>query len=231
VQDGPFQLHQSHGHAAPQVASRKSREVFSLAGSEKISIIVYGPLMLLVSIFNLAVLIGAKAFREPPADILILANLFAVVKILVIFITMSTPPGIQSTMTSTRSTLSPTTTNPSAQGQASWGRWPKWPKASTQSSSASTTLEKSATPSKVAIERCSLDGSQPRNPLRLRFVSHSHHTWSLPGQGTRPHTLRLLRSKIQSSLSLHRRRCLNRLYLNSDNRFNRLPEVHKEDRE
>jgi len=45
--------------------------------------------MLIISIFNLGVLIGVKAFREPPSDIIILANIFAVVKIFTIFITMS----------------------------------------------------------------------------------------------------------------------------------------------
>ena len=45
--------------------------------------------MLLLSLFNLAVLVGVKAFREPPSDILILTNIFAGVKTVVIFVTMS----------------------------------------------------------------------------------------------------------------------------------------------
>ena len=45
--------------------------------------------MLIISIFNLGVLIGVKAFREPPSDIIILANISAVVKLIIIFITLS----------------------------------------------------------------------------------------------------------------------------------------------
>jgi len=64
--------------------------VFNISGSEKLSILIYGPFVLLVSIFNMGVLIGVKAYREPPSDILLFANVFSIMKILVIYITMST---------------------------------------------------------------------------------------------------------------------------------------------
>ena len=67
-----------------------SRSVFNLAGSQKLSIIIYGPQVLHVSIFNMGVLIGVKAYRQPPSDILLFSNIFSILKIFVIYLTMST---------------------------------------------------------------------------------------------------------------------------------------------
>lgn len=73
-----------------------------------------GTFDLVIATFNLIVLITVRALKEPPSDILLILTVFAIVKTLLIYITISTASPNQFTTTSSRLTPTPLTSIASA---------------------------------------------------------------------------------------------------------------------
>lgn len=68
----------------------RSRDFFFITSVERTIYLTVGSFDLLVSAFNLIVLITVRSLREPPSDILLILTIFAIVKTFLIYITIST---------------------------------------------------------------------------------------------------------------------------------------------
>ena len=67
----------------------RSRDFFSMTSVEKTVYLAVGSFDLIIAIFNLIVLITVRALREPPSDILLILTIFAIIKTLLIYFTIS----------------------------------------------------------------------------------------------------------------------------------------------
>lgn len=78
-----------------------------------------GSVDLATSIFNVCVLLGVRALKEPPSDILLVLTLYSITRAFLIYATVSTPLPTQSTTTPT-SQMCPLTSPVSAWRLVSW---------------------------------------------------------------------------------------------------------------
>lgn len=69
-----------------------------MSGNERMIYLSVGTVDLAVSIFNVGVLIGVRALKEPPSDILLVLTTFSIVRTLLIDTTISIHLLTQSTM-------------------------------------------------------------------------------------------------------------------------------------
>lgn len=110
----PFLCRDLSDPTAVRYVLGRCRDFFSMTSVERTVYLSVGTFDLVIAIFNLIVLITVRALREPPSDILLILTVFAIVKTLLIFITISTASLNQFTMTSSRLTPTPPTSIASA---------------------------------------------------------------------------------------------------------------------
>jgi hypothetical protein len=82
-----------------QVLLFQQRAYFPISGSERTIYLSVGSVDLAVSIFNVAVLVGVRALKEPPSDILLMLTVYSIVKTGLIYTTLSSSDYSQFTTT------------------------------------------------------------------------------------------------------------------------------------